>query len=209
MNNNYDYIIQAFTRDGNNTNLEVNNLDVSCITSTNNNFELDSNGNLSVNSITTNSINSQAITSAVYPVGSIYLSINSTNPSTLFGGTWEQIKDKFLLACGDTYTNGSTGGEATHTLTTNEIPSHSHTASTNSTGGHRHTFKGWWTTKGDGSATYACVARTTQSGDSAEYGSFATAGEHSHTVTVNNTGDGQAHNNMPPYLAVYIWKRVS
>ena len=158
MNNNYDYIIQAFTRDGNNTNLEVNNLDVSCITSTNNNFELDSNGNLSVNSITTNSINSQAITSAVYPVGSIYLSINSTNPSTLFGGTWEQIKDKFLLACGDTYTNGSTGGEATHTLTTNEIPSHSHTASTNSTGGHRHTFKGWWTTKGDGSATYACVA---------------------------------------------------
>lgn len=207
MNNNYDYIIQAFTRDGNNTNLEVNNLDVSCITSTNNNFELDSNGNLSVNSITTNSINSQAITSAVYPVGSIYLSINSTNPSTLFGGQWEQLKDRFLLGSGDTYQSGSTGGEASHTLSSNEMPSHTHTASTNNTGGHRHTFKGWWTTKGDGSATYACVARTQQS-DPAEYGSFATAGAHSHTVTVNNTGNGQPHNNMPPYLTVYMWKRI-
>lgn len=209
--NEYDYIVNAFTRTGNNTNLEVDNLNIGCMTSKNNNFDLDSQGNLTVNSITATNqnISGNANIDSIYPIGSIYMSVSNTNPSTLFGGTWEQIKDKFLLACGDTYTNGSTGGEATHTLTTNEIPSHSHTASTNSTGGHRHTFKGWWTTKGDGSATYACVARTTQSGDSAEYGSFATAGEHSHTVTVNNTGDGQAHNNMPPYLAVYIWKRVS
>ena len=62
-----------------------------------------------------------------YPVGSIYLSVNNTNPSELFGGTWERIKDKFLLASGDTYSNGSTGGSATHTLTTNEMPSHKHT----------------------------------------------------------------------------------
>lgn len=203
-----DYIIDAFTRDGNNTNLEVNNLNVGCITSTNNNFELDSNGNLTVNSITANNIIGQAVANAVYPVGSIYMSINATNPSTLFGGQWEQLKDKFLLGCGDIYQNGTTGGEASHVLTTSEIPSHNHSASTNSTGGHRHTFKGWWTTKGDGSATYACVARTQQN-DAAEYGSFASAGEHSHTVTVNNTGDGQAHNNMPPYLSIYMWKRIS
>lgn len=203
-----DYIIDAFTRDGNNTNLEVNNLNVGCITSTNNNFELDSNGNLTVNSITANNIIGQAVANAVYPVGSIYMSINSTNPSTLFGGQWEQLKDKFLLGCGDIYQNGTTGGEASHVLTTSEMPSHNHSASTNSTGGHRHTFKGWWTTKGDGSATYACVARTQQN-DAVEYGSFATAGEHSHTVTVNNTGDGQAHNNMPPYLSIYMWKRIS
>lgn len=203
-----DYIIDAFTRDGNNTNLEVNNLNVGCITSTNNNFELDSNGNLIVNSITANNIIGQAVANAVYPVGSIYMSINSTNPSTLFGGQWEQLKDKFLLGCGDIYQNGTTGGEASHVLTTSEMPSHNHSASTNSTGGHRHTFKGWWTTKGDGSATYACVARTQQN-DAVEYGSFATAGEHSHTVTVNNTGDGQAHNNMPPYLSIYMWKRIS
>lgn len=203
-----DYIIDAFTRDGNNTNLEVNNLNVGCITSTNNNFELDSNGNLTVNSITANNIIGQAVANAVYPVGSIYMSINSTNPSTLFGGQWEQLKDKFLLGCGDIYQNGTTGGEASHVLATSEMPSHNHSASTNSTGGHRHTFSGWWTTKGDGSATYACVARTQQN-DPAEYGSFATAGEHSHTVTVNNTGDGQAHNNMPPYLSIYMWKRIS
>lgn len=61
-----------------------------------------------------------------YPIGSIYLSVNNTNPETIFGGKWEQIKDKFLLACGSTYSNGSTGGEATHKLTTNEIPAHSH-----------------------------------------------------------------------------------
>ena len=203
-----DYIIDAFTRDGNNTNLEVNNLTAGCISSSNNNFELDSNGNLTVNSITTNSIIGQAVANAVYPVGAIYLSINNTNPSTLFGGQWEQLKDKFLLGCGDTYQNGATGGEASHTLTSTEMPSHTHSASTNSTGGHRHTFKGWWTTKGDGSTAYACVARTEQN-DPVEYGSFATAGEHSHTVTINNTGDGQAHNNMPPYLAVYMWKRIS
>lgn len=204
----YDYIIDAFTRDGNNTNLEVNNLNVGCITSTNNNFELDSNGNLTVNSITANSIGGQAIANLLYPVGSIYLAVNSTNPSTLFGGTWERIQDKFLLGCGSTYSNGSTGGEASHTLTTNEMPSHNHSASTNTTGGHRHTFKGWWTTTGGGTSQYACVSRSELS-DAPEYGSFATAGDHSHTVTVNNNGGGQAHNNMPPYLAVYMWKRVS
>ena len=71
----------------------------------------------------------------IYPVGSIYMSVNSTNPSTLFGGEWEQIEDRFLLACGTNHNNGETGGEATHTLTTNEMPSHNHTQD-----GHRHHF---------------------------------------------------------------------
>ena len=61
-----------------------------------------------------------------FPIGSIYLSVNSTSPASLFGGTWEKIKDKFLLASGDTYSAGATGGEATHTLTIEEMPSHSH-----------------------------------------------------------------------------------
>ena len=51
----------------------------------------------------------------IYPVGSIYISAASTSPATLFGGTWEQIKDTFLLAAGDTYTAGETVGEAEHT----------------------------------------------------------------------------------------------
>lgn len=62
----------------------------------------------------------------VWPVGSIYMSVNSTDPGTLFGGTWQRLKDRFLLGAGDTYMAGSQGGEASHTLTENEMPAHSH-----------------------------------------------------------------------------------
>ena len=63
----------------------------------------------------------------VYPVGSIYWSSNNTNPGTLFGGTWTQIKDRFILAAGDSYTNGVTGGASTVTLSVSNMPSHNHT----------------------------------------------------------------------------------
>ena len=72
----------------------------------------------------------------IYPIGSIYMSVNNVDPSTVFGGTWQQIKDRFLLACGDTYNTGETGGAANHTpsgsvgnhtLTVNEMPAHTHT----------------------------------------------------------------------------------
>lgn len=71
-------------------------------------------------------LNIKDIINIVYPVGSIYMSVNSTSPASLFGGTWERIKDRFLLAAGDTYSAGSTGGEAQHTLTVDEMPSHYH-----------------------------------------------------------------------------------
>ena len=71
----------------------------------------------------------------IYPVGSLYWSSKNTNPATLFGGTWTQIKDKFVLACGDTYANGATGGSSTVTLTVNQIPSHTHTGPS-----HTHSF---------------------------------------------------------------------
>lgn len=61
-----------------------------------------------------------------YPIGSIYQSTSSATPGSLFGGTWERIKDVFLLSAGDTYHAGSTGGEATHTLTISEMPAHAH-----------------------------------------------------------------------------------
>ncbi len=202
----HDYIINSFTKEGENTNLEVNNLNATCITSKNNKFELDCNGNLSVQTITAQSIDSNLITNIIYPVGSIYLSINETNPSTLFGGTWEQIKDKFLLSCGDIYQNKETGGEATHSLTINEMPSHNHTATTNTTGAHRHGYNGWWSYAA-GSAKGSIANERLSDGE--RWDPFNSAGDHSHTVTINNTGSGQAHNNMPPYLAVYIWKRIS
>lgn len=84
------------------------------------------------------------IVDLIYPVGAIYMSVNNTNPGTLFGGTWEQIKDKFMLSAGDTYAGGATGGSASqsytpsgsvgnHTLTTAELPKHTHTYSKSAT----------------------------------------------------------------------------
>ena len=67
-----------------------------------------------------------ALLNFCYPIGSLYWSSKSTSPATLFGGTWTQIKDKFVWAKGDNDTVNATGGEKTHTLTVTEIPSHSH-----------------------------------------------------------------------------------
>ena len=114
----------------------------------------------------------------IYPVGSIYMSVNSTNPGTLFGGTWEQLKDVFLLAASSTYAAGSTGGEANHTLTIDEMPSHTHNIGANS--GFR-----------DESSPYSYPHPGTK------------------TKASGATGGGQPHNNMPPYLAVYMWKRTA
>jgi hypothetical protein len=129
----------------------------------------------------------------IYPVGSIYISVNSTNPSVYFGGSWEQIKDRFLLACGDTYNNGIFGGEAKHKLTVNEMPSHSHDMDEESYGGGGYKNKMGIRQDGGGSSHWAPqYAQTT---------SYS-------TYKPTYTGGGQAHNNMPPYFTVYIWKRT-
>ena len=123
----------------------------------------------------------------IYPVGSIYMSVNSTNPQSLFGGTWEQLKDRFLLAAGTTYAGGTTGGEATHTLTVNEMPSHSHKVSS----GYESSY---------------------DNPDRLFYGRLAGGynnDAYGYTQFIENTGGGQPHNNMPPYLAVYVWKRTA
>lgn len=121
---------------------------------------------------------------SVYPVGSIYMSVVSTDPGTLFGGTWEQLKDRFLLGAGDTYTSGSTGGEAAHKLTTNEMPRHAHA----SAHGYFNVANG---------TDKQALSNQYMSGD-----------DYSDNSTSYQGGDA-AHNNMPPYLAVYMWKRVS
>lgn len=168
----------------------------------------------------------------VYPVGSIYMSTVSTNPATLFGfGTWEAMPaGRVLLAqgkssWGTTYNAGSTGGEATHQLTVGEIPSHNHAVSIQSSGEHNHIANS------NTSGTHSHVLPTANAlGSGSGYvigtsngGTLNTSGngEHSHVITINNngshthnttvkeTGSGQAHSNMPPYLAIYIWKRVS
>ena len=128
------------------------------------------------------------------PIGSIYLSVNSTNPSTYFGGTWVQIKDRFLLCCGSTYSAGSTGGESTHKLTTNEMPSH----------GHDLVY-------GSKTSTSGLVVSYVGSGYnslSLDNWSWVASGVRQNIYARNEGGD-QAHNNMPPYLAVYVWKRTA
>lgn len=121
---------------------------------------------------------------SVYPVGSIYISASDTSPASLFGGTWEQLRDRFLIGAGGSYGAGSTGGEAMHTLTESELPAHRHNSG-----------QGWWAVSA-GSGKQA-LSNTTVESD-----------ELSGNMT-GFTGGGGAHNNMPPYLAVYMWKRVA
>ena len=214
--NNYDYIINSFTKEENDIDLEVDNLNVGCITSKNNNFNLDSEGNLTVKSVTTQqgTLSQEIIRNLVYPVGSIYMNINATNPATLFGGTWEQLPDRFLLGAGNSYIGGATGGEAAHTLTEAEIPWHYHSFSgtTDGNGNHSHTGN-TLELRQTSSYSYSNDAARPITSSATHYGLQITndAGWHQHTYSGNTVGVGgsQAHNNMPPYLAVYIWKRTA
>ena len=119
----------------------------------------------------------------VYPVGSIYLSSNNTNPGTLFGGTWTQIKDKFILAAGDYYSNGATGGAATVTLSVSNMPSHSHSFTPSGTvSSHTHTGPSHshsFTPSGTVASSFSGTAGTT--GNQSANPTFSGSHTHSHT----------------------------
>ena len=121
----------------------------------------------------------------IYPVGSIYISVGSTSPATLFGGTWDKIEGKFLLSSSSSYTLNSTGGEATHKLTVAEMPSHSHDLYIHK--GGNTSLVGVWGV------------------ENAIEDKKLTGGS---TWGIQNSGNGTAHNNMPPYLVVNVWKRT-
>lgn len=192
----------------------------------------------------------------LYPVGSIYMTVSTTSPAVLFGGTWEQIKDKFLLACGDTYNNGETGGvdsitytpNATvkgHVLTVYEMPEHNHGyVEAVSVGGHTltdseipphtHNYNKITINNSATSPNSALVDiapgntglfYTHQEADVA-MSSYGPGYAHSHPLnkldnaSTQTSGANNAHShafegvgttldNMPPYLAVNVWKRTA
>lgn len=117
-----------------------------------------------------------------YPVGAIYLSVTDANPASLFGGTWERIGGRFLLGADSTYAAGSTGGESAHTLTVDEMPRHNHEIDNLNSSGNATPFM------------------TVQAQEKKGYGG---------NVQTVYAGGGKAHNNLPPYLAVYMWKRTA
>ena len=218
-------------------------------------------------------INDQEITfDTIYPIGSIYISINNTNPGTLFGGTWEQIEDKFLLSAGSTYTAGNTGGSASNSHTHTMAHTHTQVATTsggpsNNTSGstaisvaqmpsHNHGnvsltgrigFRTYaydrnlmthcegifsktiqtWSGNHDGipgqniNPAYFEIATLnashTHSSNGSNSGHTHTLSSHTHSTSATTTGgasntttsDASSTNNMPPYLVVYMWKRIA
>ena len=127
----------------------------------------------------------QRILLKVYPVGSYYWSNDSRNPRDLFGGRWTEINGRFLFATKSGYSCGQTGGEETHRLTVDEMPSHSH-----STVDWARTIHGTWSHNNTGSQ------KTLDYRDDTPYSG------------TNSTGGNGAHNNMPPYLCAYCWRRI-
>ena len=117
-----------------------------------------------------------------YPVGAIYLSVTGANPASLFGGTWERIGGRFLLGADSTHAAGSTGGESAHTLTVDEMPRHNHEIDN---------------LNSSGSATQFMTVQAQEKKG------------HGGNVKTMYAGGGKAHNNLPPYLAVYMWKRTA
>lgn len=169
-------------------NSKFNKTTMKCFDSEDNKFSMDCEGNLVVNSIITRELNNKdLICDLIYPIGSFYITSSNVNPSILFGGNWEQIQGRFLLGCGDNgnginYEVNSLGGESNHALSYNEMPTHSHEMQ----GELRYSASSSWWIGGNGGTTI-------------EVGNIATSA----------AGNGWEHNNMPPYLVVYMWKRVA
>lgn len=135
-----------------------------------------------------------------HPVGSYYWSSKNTDPSSLFGGTWEQIKDQFILAAGDNYNVGEAGGEAEHILIENELPTLKGTISSHTIEDSTRASQ-WYSVSGVFDADYFTGYITAPKA--------ATADARSIKQIQFKAGGDQPHNNMPPYLVAYCWRRTA
>lgn len=147
--------------------------------------------------------NGKKLVDVIYPIGSIYISVNSTSPATLFGGKWEQIKGRFLLGTGSLESNnneyfgqvtageinapvGEKGGETWHKLTINEMPKHKHNSKARIN---------WF--------------NETANGPILNQWGTSNVGVDRGTTYTSEIGGDNSHNNIPPYFSVYMWKRIS
>lgn len=168
--------------------------------------------------VTSASYDAQVI--QAYPVGAIYISASATSPASLFGGTWTQIKARFLYAINATSGAGGKDNLSSITGTTTDskspgVPSHTHTFTTGGGGGHNHevyvngdsnfplvTYPGW---TGGTNGRGANVSTT--------YNGFRTytntVANHTHSGTTDARGDGSSHSHNIPYVAVYVWQRTA
>ena len=155
-------------------------------------------------------LNGVSIFDKIYPIGSLYLSVTNTNPGTLFGGTWQQLKDRFLLGAGDSYTGGATGGSKDAV-----VVSHNHDKGTMRIVGELSGGYGGYITNGKWES--GCIYTHSQDGEQSAGGrgqqryhiGIDTNRRNSWTGNTSTVGESGTDKNMPPYLVVYMWKRTA
>ena len=174
--------------------------------STQNDFEINMDTKITGNF----TINNKTIFDLIYPVGSIYMSVNSTNPGELFGGTWVawgQGRVPVGVSTSGTFnTVEKTGGSETHKLTVAQMPSHTHTQNS-----HRHNYGRPALFGGENNDDGSIFTPRYSGRTSSQYkGNSNGWTEMSYTTATNqNTGGGEAHNNLQPYITCYMFKRTA
>lgn len=210
-NENYENYLTV-TNEG--LDINAHNIEVECITSSKNKFSLDCDGNLTVNSINFNSsenniLSLDTIFNKIYPVGAIYISTNEINPGTLFTGVWEKIEGRFLLASNnssDAYALGKTGGTVNHTHTS---AAHTHGYGSLYTAAQFAGTSGIYYKTKTG-VSYTGNERKKDDGVGVSTSSSRTEGIQVYGSTGSTTpGNTGSSSNMPPFLSVNVWKRIS
>lgn len=204
------YFKDAFTKTGDKLNFEVNDVTMDSLISKNNKFSLDAEGNLivkSLSSIDGGVANAQDIINVIYPIGSIYISTSSVNPSTLFGGVWRQSQDRFLVGAGNSYLVSSTGGAAVSTTTNATGTTGSTVLTIDQIPNHQHNIQGYNTSGSAASWTERAVSyQSNNVGFGTGIRSSFVGGGNGHTHSLNS--HNHSVSTLPPYLAVNIWERV-